>query len=167
MAYVTPHPGESFVVDYLPKDFKAWFPFKDDGVDLLLTRPKLRRAAPISVQVKWSRPYSDSRIPMSWYTLKKDRIRGSKADVWIFVVIGLNKTAASFEPHFVIVPITELRRRMPRSGGRIWHVYFHIFGKHRCYNTRGLNELDYELAETGKLRGKRDFSRFLENWGIL
>jgi len=167
MAYVTPHPGESLVVDYLPSEFKVWFPFKDDGVDLLLTRPKCPSEAPLAVQVKWSRAYGNSLVPKSWYTLKKDKIRKSKADVWIFVVMGVNKTARYFEPHFVIVPISELKKRIPRKGGAIWHVYLHIFDKHHCYNTRNIDDREWDLAKSGKLRGERDFSRFLGNWEIL
>ena len=168
MANVLPHPGESFVVDNLPSKFKAWFPMKDDGVDLLLTCPKKRKGNPIMVQVKWSRDYGPgSGIPKSWYTLKKDKIRNSKADVWIFVIMGCGKTGRRFEPNFVIIPIGELRNRMPRRGGGIWHLYLHIFLRRYCYNTRGLKDRDYELAESGKLRGERNFSQFLENWDIL
>lgn len=168
----TIHEGEFLVGDHigrkLGKRYDVWVPTKDDGVDLLVTR-KNGKGSPVRLQVKFSRSY---RIPeelrekvqaTSWYVLNPAKIRKSRADLWVFVIITLRR-----EPHFVVIPTRELRKRIPQKSGKRWDLYLWVYPGKKCYNTRGVGNVDRIAAlKSGIGDTKRDFSEWLDNWRLL
>ena len=168
----TIHEGEFLVGDHVNRElgrkYDVWVPTKDSGVDLLVTR-KDRRGRPAGLQVKFSRSFgfheelARHALARGWYTLDPVKIRSSKADLWVFVVLTLRH-----EKHFVVIPIRELRKRIPPGTGRIWHLYLSVFDEERCYQTRGLRkEEQLDLHHRGVQDRHRDFSEWLENWNLL
>lgn len=168
----TIHEGEFLVGDYisrkLGKRYDVWVPTKDDGLDLLVT-PKKGDGRPVSLQVKFSRSY---KIPAelvgrvqatSWYSLNVDKIRTSRADLWVFVIITLRH-----DPHFVVIPTKELRKRILAKSGKRWDLYLWVYPGKKCYNTRDIGNVDRIAAlKRGIGDTKRDFSEWLDNWSLL
>ncbi len=161
------HGGEFLVGEQIYRrfgsNFEVWIPAKDNGIDLLLTR-RNQPGNPIRIQVKSSRSYGDE--PWGWFTLKTDKLRGSTADVWIFVIPFYTKSM-KLEPQFVLIPIEDLRRRIPKKCGKTWYLNLYIPSKRRCFDARGWTQKDYEKAANGHFDKRRDFSNFIENWRIL
>ena len=168
----TIHEGEFLVGDHLNRRFghrfEVWVPTKDSGVDLLVTR-KRRAGAPVRIQVKFSRGFSIREemarhlIATSWYTLEPKKIKESKADLWVFVILTLRH-----EEHFVVVPTRELRKRIPRGSGKMWNLYLWVFDDRSCYQVRGLAKEELlDVHHRGVHDRHRDFSRWLENWKLL
>ncbi len=168
----TIHEGEFLVGDHinrrLGRKFDVWVPTKDSGVDLLVTR-KRRRGASVGLQVKFSRGFSIREemarhlIATSWYTLDPKKIRTSRADLWVFVILTLRH-----EEHFVLIPTRELRRRIPRGRGRMWNLYLWVFDDGSCYQVRDLaKEAKLDVHHRGVRDRHRDFSPWLENWKLL
>lgn len=168
----TVHEGEFLVGDYIGrnigKKYEVWVPTKDEGVDLLVTRRKGKQK-PVRVQVKFSRGFGGRYIPpekllaRGWFTLKPPKVRDSRADLWVFVILTLRH-----EAHYVLVPTSELRKRMPKKPGKIWHLYPTVIRPKRCYDFRNLNKDESQLCVLhGPKDKKRDYSRFLENWKLL
>jgi hypothetical protein len=146
----------------------VWVPTKDSGVDLLVTR-KQRRGVPVRLQVKFSRGFSIREemarhlIATSWYTLDPKKIRTSRADLWVFVILTLKH-----EAHFVVIPARELRKRIPRGGVRKWNLYLWVFDDGCCYQVRDLGkEETLDVIHRGVLDRHRDFTQWLENWRLL
>lgn len=168
----TVHEGEFLVGDHinrkLGKKYEVWVPTKDEGVDLLVTRRKGKQR-PVRVQVKFSRDFGSKIIPAEellargWFTLKPEKIRKSKADLWIFAILTLRHQA-----HYVLVPTKELKRRIPSKVGKKWHLYPTVLRKGRCYDFRGMKKPEERMAVLGGIKKKkRDYSEFLENWKLL
>ena len=168
----TVHEGEFLVGDFinrkLGKKYEVWVPTKDEGVDLLVTRRKGKQR-PVRVQVKFSRDFGSKIIPAEellargWFTLKPEKIRKSKADLWIFVILTLRHQA-----HYILVPTKELKRRIPKRLGKMWHLYPTVLRKKRCYDLRGMKRSEERMAVLGGIKKKkRDYSEFLENWKLL
>ena len=168
----TVHVGEFLVGDHinrrLGRKYEAWVPTKDEGVDLLVTRRRGRHK-PVKLQVKFSRSFYPESVPpdqlvaWGWFTLKPVKIRTSRADLWVFVIL-----TARHEPHFVIIPTRELKKRMRGDKGKIWHLYLCALRKGRCFNTRGLTKAERQiLYATGKTKKKRDYSPYFGNWKLL
>ena len=168
----TIHEGEFLVGDHINRrlghKFDVWVPTKDSGVDLLVTR-KRPRGASVGLQVKFSRGFSIGEemarhlIATSWYTLDPKKIRTSRADLWMFVILTLKH-----EEHFVVIPTRELQKRIPRGGGRIWNLYLWVFDDGSCYQVRDLGkEEKLDVHHRGVRDRHRDFSQWLENWKLL
>jgi hypothetical protein len=168
----TIHEGEFLVGDYINRQlgrrFEVWVPTKDTGVDLLVTR-KGRRGAPVGLQVKFSRGFSIREemarylVATSWYTLDPKKIRASRADLWVFVILTLKHQA-----HFVVIPTRELRKRIPRGRGKHWNLYLWVFDGGSCYQVRDLShEERLDAVHRGVRDRHRDFSIWLENWQLL
>ena len=168
----TIHEGEFLVGDFLNRKlghkYDVWVPTKDSGVDLLVTR-KRRRGRAVGLQVKFSRGFSIREdmarhmLAIGWYTLDPKKIRKSQADLWVFVILTLKH-----EVHFIVMPTRELRKRVPRGGGKIWHLYLSVFDHGLCYKTRDLRrEEQLDLYLRGVADRRRDFSVWLENWNLL
>ena len=168
----TIHEGEFLVGDHinrrLGRKFDVWVPTKDSGVDLLVTR-KRRRGASVGLQVKFSRGFSIREemarhlIATSWYTLDPSKIRKSQADLWVFVILTLKH-----KEHFVVIPTRELRKRIPRGGGRMWNLYLWVFDDASCYQVRDLStEEKLDVIHRGVRDRHRDFSEWLEHWDLL
>lgn len=170
----TVHAGEFLVGDYisrkLKRQFDVWLPVRDTGVDLLVTprgKPSHRKQ-PVRIQVKFSRGFGDRLkhpefLARGWYTLQPAKIRKSEADFWVFVILALRQ-----EPIFVVVPLRELRRRIPKLSPRIWHLYLTVYENKRCFNTRGMKRHELTCALTDGVADPRcDYANYLENWKLL
>ncbi len=116
---LTIHEGEFLVGDYINRQlghkYDVWVRTKDSGVDLLVTRKRGKGRA-VKLQVKFSRSFDIPEeltrhvFATSWYTLDPKKIRQSEADLWVFVFMTLRH-----ERYFVLIPTSELRKRIPRS----------------------------------------------------
>ena len=98
-----------------------------------------------------------------WFTLKPQKIRSSKADVWVFVILTLQQQAV-----YVLIPTKELVKRIPKSPGKMWNLYPTAFKPRKCYDLRGLTKSESHLAVVdGPRNKKRDYSQYLGNWKLL
>ena len=175
----TIHEGEFLVGDHINRrlghKFDVWVPTKDSGVDLLVTR-KRRQGASLGLQVKFSREYLHQGgsgigreeidrhlIGTSWYALQPKKIRASRADLWVFVILTLKH-----KEHFVVIPTRELRKRIPPRAGNMWNLYLWVLDNGSCYQARGLSqEQKLYLRRRGVADRHRDYSQWLENWKLL
>jgi hypothetical protein len=168
----TIHEGEFLVGDHIIRKFgnkyEVWIPAKDNGVDLLVT-PTSGPGKPVTLQVKFSRGFNPKSIPAEkllgwgWYTLNPAKIKSSKADVWVFVILTLQHN-----PYFILIPTAALKKRIPRNSARIWHLYLAAFSNRKCYDMRGVARSNIkEILDSGPADPRRDFTAFLENWDVL
>lgn len=168
----TVHEGEFLVGDYINrnhgKKYEVWVPTKDEGVDLLVTRRKGKQR-PVRVQVKFSRSFETKLVPAEkflargWFTLKPDKLRKSKADLWVFAILTLRHQA-----YYVLVPTRELVKRIPKKPGKMWNLYLTVFRPKQCYDLRGVKKDEAHIVVLGGKRNKRlDYTEFLENWSLL
>jgi hypothetical protein len=168
----TIHAGEFLVGDYINRNLSrkhdVWIPSKDTGIDLLVTCKKRCRKS-VGLQVKLSRAYgireaiSGHLLATSWYTLKPAKIRKSTADLWVFVILTIKQT-----PYFVLVPTRELRKRIPKNCGPVWHLYLWVLRDQSCYQVRDLSSKEQLLTVVSGVRDVRlDYSRYLNNWPLL
>jgi hypothetical protein len=168
----TIHEGEFLVGDYINRRFghkyDVWVPTKDSGVDLLVTR-KGRKSKSVGLQVKFSRSFdvhkklSRDVLATSWYTLDPKKIRRSEADLWVFVFMTLRH-----ERYFVLIPTSELRRRIPRGRRSKWNLYLWAYADGSCYQVRDL-DLEGRLNAVHRrvLDRYRDFSIWIDNSRLL
>ena len=168
----TIHEGEFLVGDHinrrLGRKYEVWVPTKDSGVDLLVTR-KSRRGRAVGIQVKFSRGFSIRKgmeghlIATSWFTLNPSKVRQSKAELWVFVILTLKH-----QEHFVLIPTRELKKRIPRGLTKKWNVYLWVFNDQTCYQVRDLGREEIlDIPHRGVRERRRDFSEWLEHWGLL
>ena len=169
----TIHVGEYLVADYIERKFgkshgvRVWVPSKDDGIDLLVTDQWCRKS--VSFQVKYSKSYDCEREfdATGWWQLKREKIKRSKADYWIFVVpefCGKRKVSSCY---FVILTPDELIKRLSNIHGdeKVYNVYLTI--KDRVViETRDAN-VDERNQQFEKPTGYRNFSRFLNKWDVV
>lgn len=171
----TIHEGEFLVGEYITRKLKdqydVYVPVKDRGIDLLVTQQKKKRTLPVGIQVKFSRgfdarhglPEEHAGCAAGWYTLNPAKVRKSPADLWIFVILTLRH-----EKQFIIVPTSELKRRMPSRPPSRWHLYITVWKDGRCFNTRGLKIAQVRrLLDHGCNEHRRDYTEFLNNWDQL
>lgn len=169
----TIHAGEFVVGDFLEGKFRnvnVWVPSKDTGVDLLLTDKKNKKA--ISLQVKFSRDFLATHMPAifqkplracGWWSLNRDKIAKSKADYWVFVLVGFERRSTDF----IIIKPSELLNRIDaiRTKGKTVQLYLWVTEKNRCWETRGLKRQEQLAIAQGQYsNSNRDFSAFLNNW---
>jgi hypothetical protein len=168
----TIHEGEFLVGDYinrkLGRKYDVWVPTKDSGVDLLVTNKRRRRAS-VGLQVKFSRGFDIHEdmarhlIATSWFKLDPTKVRTSRADLWVFVILTLRH-----EKHFVVIPLRELQKRIPRRRSKVWHLYLAVLNNRSCYQVRDLRkEEQLDLYHRGVQDRNRDFSAWLEKWNLL
>lgn len=170
----TIHEGEFLVGDYINRHrqfghkYNVWVPTKDSGVDLLVTR-KGGKGRAVGLQVKFSRSWDIPEelirdvLATSWYTLDPKKIRQSEADLWVFVFMTLRH-----ERYFVLIPTTELRKRIPRSSKSKWNLYLWACADGACYQVRDLNrEGRLDAVRRGVKDRSQDFSKWFENWSLL
>ena len=175
-ALFTVHAGELLAGEYVERRFRdvnVWVPSRDSGVDLLVTDRANRRA--VSLQVKFSRDFLVTHMapqfqkPLracGWWSLNRKKLAASKADYWVFTLIGF----AGRSTDYIVVPRKELLRRLDRIHGSAnrMDVYLWVTEKDRCWATRDLKHQDHERIAMGKFRNPtRDFTRFLNNWGAI
>ena len=173
----TVHAGEFLVaceIERLFRNVNIWVPAKDTGIDLLTTNSM--NTKPVSLQVKFSRDYaSDKGAPQrgtgdfragGWWTLKRQKIRDSKADLWVFVLVEL----VSHSHDFIIIPPTELSKRLDkihRNSGQTFQSYFCVTRaqKPKCCETRGLKKPQLREIAEGKFEDEvRNFTEYLNIW---
>ena len=172
----TIHAGEYLVGSYIESKFKnlsVWLPTKDTGIDLLVTDNKNRKA--VSVQVKFSKDFlamNRSDIlrqelkAIGWWSLNREKIQKSSADLWVFVLYALDQKKFDF----IIVPPRELLKRFQSIHGkeRNIQIYFSVTKKNKCWETRNLKKADQVRIALDEYKNtQRDFTQHLNNWAPL
>jgi hypothetical protein len=169
----TIHAGEYLVGALIEQRFKrvnVWIPLRDTGIDLLVSDRLNRRS--LSLQVKFSKDFLATHMgpafqkqlrACGWWTIKRDKLRASPADYWVFVLQGF----ASRSVDFVVVPRLELLRRLRAVHGsaKIIQSYIWVTEAKRCWETRGCNRAEQlSIAHGHYADGHRDLTRWLNNW---
>ncbi len=168
--------GEFIVGDFIEKTFRhvnVWVPAQDTGVDLLVTNNKNTKT--ISLQVKFSRDFLATHMdaifqkPLracGWWSLNHQKIADSKADYWVFVLLGFERQSTDF----VVIKPSELLHRLNSIHGEIKTIqsYFWVTEKDRCWETRGLKKQEQlAVAQDMFSDSKRDFTKYLNNWSPI
>ena len=171
----TVHAGEFLVgceIERRFRDVNVWIPAKDTGIDLLVSDK--RDKTTVSVQIKFSRDYLVTNKDMAqfrrqlsaagWWTPTRKEIADSRADYWIFVLIGFGNRSTDF----VIIPprdlLTHLNAINTTTAEKL-HIYFWVTNRRKCWNARGLKKSDRVLIADGTfLDAERDFTAYLNNW---
>jgi hypothetical protein len=172
----TIHVGEFVVGDYIDSKFKRvnlWLPSQDTGVDLLVTDSKNQKA--VSLQVKFSRDFLATHMPAifqkplracGWWSLNRQKIAKSKADYWVFVLIGFERRTTDF----VIIKPSELLARLDSIHGKPKTIqsYLWVTEINRCWETRGLKRQEQlAIAQGHYANSDRDFSKYLNYWSPI
>ena len=168
----TIHAGEFVVGEYIQKNFRRlnlWVPARDTGIDLLVTDSKNKKA--ISLQVKFSKDFLLAKPPIlqkslracGWWSLNREKVAKSKADYWVFVLMGFERRGADF----VIFKPADLLTRWDKIHGKKKSIqsYMWVTAGNRCWETRGLKRQDQFAIAHGKYKNSiRDLSAYLNNW---
>jgi hypothetical protein len=173
----TVHAGEYLVGSEIERRFpnvNVWIPTKDSGIDLLVSNRKNQRA--VSLQVKSSKDYlylMDSIFQKrlracGWWTIRPEKLRKWRADLWVFVLQGF----AERNPSFVIVPPGELMRRLKSihrsQRQKVFQTYLWVTEDGHCWETRGLpRKVQLRIADGEYSEPRRDFKAWLNNWHSL
>ena len=172
----TIHAGEFVVGDYIEREFRhvnLWVPTRDTGTDLLVTDSKNKKA--VSLQVKFSRDFLATHYPSvfqkplracGWWTLNRTKIAKSRADFWVFVVVGFERRSTDF----VIIKPSELLDRLSviHKKAKIVQSYLWVTEKNRCWETRGLKRQEQLAVAQGQYTcSERDFSAHLNDWSPI
>ena len=174
----TVHAGEYLVATEIERRFRTldvWIPSKDRGIDLLVTNPDTQRM--VSLQIKFSKDFTPlSKRPelkrsfkaTGWWTHRRDKIRESPADLWVFVLPSFEDKDISF---IVISPKELLRRLSIIHATRLAtiHSYLWVTRESKCWETRDATTKDDQKAMIAGRHApvERDFSRFLNNWDLM
>ena len=173
----TLHAGEFLVGEYIEKTYRTlnvWIPSKDTGIDLLVTNAST--SSMVSLQVKLSRDYKPAEAistfdhmayAQGWLTLSHKKIAASTADQWVFVVVSHERT---FRPQFIVLPPSELLRRLVAVHGESerYNFYPWVTKSGVALDGRGLSPAEKEAFAEGVLElGERDLSPFLNNWEAI
>ncbi len=98
-----------------------------------------------------------------WWTMNRDKIARSKADYWVFVLVGFERRSADF----VIIKPAELLKRLNsiHKAGKTIQSYLWVTEKNRCWESRGLKRQEQLAIANGQYsNNERDFPPFLNNW---
>jgi hypothetical protein len=172
------HAGEYLVATEIQKQINIaniWVPGKDTGIDLLVSDETNKKN--VSIQVKFSKDYhfndnsnkNKNIVCGGWWTLDYNKINGSKADFWIFVIYNFDKK----NHYFIIIPIEELNQLYKSLNRKNkFQSYFNIFltneetKKEKTYETRDLkNEDIYNIITNNNVNYiNRDVSKYLNYW---
>jgi hypothetical protein len=148
-------------------------PGHDTGTDLLVTDSKNEQA--VSLQVKFSRDFLVTHMisifqkPLracGWWSVNREKIAKSKADYWVFVLVGFERRSADF----VIVKPSDLLTRLDKIHGKktIIQSYIWVTEGNRCWETRGLKRQDQLAIAQGLYSNtERDLSAYLNNWNPI
>ena len=166
----TIHAGEYLVASHIERRYvksrgiRVWVPSKDNGIDLLVTDQLCRKT--VSLQVKYSKSYDCEREfdATGWWQIKREKVKISKADYWVFVVpefCGKRKVSSCY---FVILTPEELYERLRNIHGdeKLYNVYLTIKDE-VVIETRDAN-VDERNRQFERPTGYRNFSRFLNKW---
>jgi len=171
----TIHAGE-FLVDYeIERKFprvNVWIPAKDTGIDLLISNNNNTKT--VSLQVKFSRDYLVTRHAAfhkelracGWWTPTRQQIEKSRAQYWVFVLVGFANR--SFD--FIVIKPDDLLKRLDaihKTPGKKFQSYLWVTQQDKCYEARGLNRSDQDqllITDNKFNNGDRDFTTYLNNW---
>ncbi len=145
----TVHVGEYLVGSHIEQQFKkeklnVWIPSTDTGIDLLVSDHRNRRT--VSLQVKFGKDFLPTHMPAdfrgplracSWFAINRDKLRGSQADFWVFVLSGFQRQSSDF----VVVPKREFERRLRLIHGldkKMIQSYLWGTERNRCWEARNL-----------------------------
>jgi hypothetical protein len=139
----------------------------------LVTDNKNKKA--LSIQVKFSKSFlvenkSDALKrglkATGWWTLKREKIVKSSADLWVFVLYAFDQKKLDF----IIIPPHELLNRLEaiHRKEKLLQTYFYVTNKNKCWDARGLGIADQVLvAESMYSNKQRDFTKYLNNWNLV
>jgi hypothetical protein len=172
----TIHAGELLVGELIERKLRSvniWVPAKDTGVDLLITDSNNRRA--VSLQVKFSRDFLTVPSMMAfrgarlkacgWWNIKREGLAKSKADYWVFVLLGF----AHRTTDFVILKPAELLTKFDGIHGRVqtFRSYLWVTDK-GCWDARDLDRTErLEIAEGRYTEELLDFTAYLNQWSRI
>src|SRR5258705_13947576 len=101
------HAGEFLVGCEIERNFRRvniWIPARDTGIDLLVSNSA--NTTTVSLQVKFSRDYLVTNMPSEvfgrglracgWWTPTRQQIEESRAQYWVFVLIGFANRSTDF-----------------------------------------------------------------------
>lgn len=169
----TIHAGEYLVGSHIEENFKnynVWVPSKDTGIDLLVTNSKNNKA--VSLQVKYSKDYVITHTKpeyqnkiraWGWWTLNRDKIKESKADLWVFVM----QSFAEKKTVCIVIPPRTLLKTLKAIHGNMKRIqtYMWVCCNNKCWETRGLGKAERILLANNKYKcADRNLTSFLNNW---
>lgn len=173
----TVHHGEYLVGSDIEKRFNnynVWVPSKDTGVDLLITNAKNKKM--LGLQVKFSKDYGDDAPAYmqskymdkikawGWWTLNRNKIEQSTADLWVFVMQSFEyKTIESI----VILPsiLLEMHDNIIHRKSKTIQLSLWLTNKNKCWETIGMNKADrISVANDSYSNKHRNFTPHLNNW---
>src|SRR5262245_38709013 len=131
----------------------------------------------ISIQIKFSRDYLMTNKDMAqfrrqlsaagWWTPTRKAIEESRADYWIFVLVGFGNRSTDF----VIIKPDDLFKRVHAIHAATTekvHIYFWITNRRKCWDARNLKNSDrVSIADGSFENDHRDFTAYLNNWERL
>jgi hypothetical protein len=171
----TIHAGEFLVDSEIERKFKrvnVWIPAKDTGIDLLVSNSSNKKT--VSLQVKFSRDYTVTNLKDAmllkeiraggWWTPTRKQIKDSRADYWVFVLVGF----ANRSSDFIFIKRDDLLERFNAIHGTTatkFHSYLWVTQSGKCWETRSLNRSTQLLiAKNEYTCPTRDFTGCLNNW---
>jgi hypothetical protein len=171
----TVHAGEFLVDCEIERKFprlNVWIPAKDTGIDLLISNDDNTKT--VSLQIKFSRDYLVTHMKdaafhkelraCGWWTPTRQQIAQSRAQYWIFVLVGF----ANRSTDFIIIKPDDLLKRLDSihdTTARKRQIYLWVTQQGKCYETRDLNRPDQLLiAGNNFTNNARDFTLYLNNW---
>lgn len=172
----TIHAGEYLVGSFIEEKFtnlNVWVPTKDVGIDLIVTDKNNKNT--ITLQVKFSKDFLVTHMSdifqsgleaCGWWTLNSEKIKKSKADLWIFVLHAFNQR----KQHYIMIKPSELISRLTKLHGSLktLQTYLWVTKNKKCWETRGLKKRDQVLIANDAFKSQqRNFTSFLNNWSQL
>jgi hypothetical protein len=174
----TVHAGEFLVACEIERNFRGlnvWIPTKDTGVDLLVSNRDNTQT--VSLQVKFSRDYLVTNIKdellltqlraCGWWTPTRRQIESSRAQYWVFVLVGFAQRSTDF----IIIKPADLLKRLDRihaRAGEKFQTYLWVTQHGNCFETRGLNRDAHVLiGERSFEHMDRDFTPYLNDWSCI
>jgi hypothetical protein len=101
-----------------------------------------------------------------WWSLNRDKIAKSKADYWVFVLVGFERRSTDF----VIIKPSGLLARLDaiHKKGKIIQSYLWVTEKNRCWESRGLKRQEQlAIAQDQYASIERDLTAYLNNWAPI
>lgn len=172
----TIHAGEYLVASEIERNFRdyfIWLPSKDTGIDLLITNSNNTKTA--SLQVKFSKDFNLTHAKeifrpdirgTGWWTLNKEKIQNSKADLWVFILYSIENKVYDY----VIIKPSDLLSIFTNSGrtSKIIHCYITVSKYLKAFETRGLGDKEMQLiCDNSFINKTRSLSKYLNNWQPL
>jgi hypothetical protein len=102
-----------------------------------------------------------------WLTIAHDKIEKSTAEYWVFILVSHER---KMKPKYIIIPPSELLKRMVKIHGKFknYHFYPWVLDTGVALQGRGLSKKEKAQVATGEYMLKeRDFTEYLECWEPL